>query len=197
MLPPLISTTKAPNDVHFGAHSRSFGTCCPTLRVSRYHSRARLASGWLAGLYREGVEPSGSLRKVSGHMAILLSCSPDAMRSAPDCRSRRAILHLSYSCAAPCGPALLRDTRPHGCRSDSGVTIMARATSAQLAFFLPDPAAELAVKEHHVLLDGLTADVQAIGGEVRVGVANRQAAQNREFRRDSQLRPDRFRIPRD
>src|SRR5262245_1768886 len=40
-------------------------------------------------------------------------------------------------------------------------------------------AAELAVKEHHVLLDGLAADVQAIGGEVRVGVANRQAAQNR------------------
>jgi hypothetical protein len=66
----------------FGAHSRSFGTCCPTLRVSHYHSRARLASGWLARLYREGVEPSGSLRKVSGHMAILLSCSPDAMRSA-------------------------------------------------------------------------------------------------------------------
>src|SRR5215469_18528803 len=83
MLPPLIPTTKASNDEHFGAHSRSFGTCCPTLRVSHYHSRARLASGWLAGLYREGVEPSGSLRKVSGHMAILLSCSPDAMRSAP------------------------------------------------------------------------------------------------------------------
>src|SRR5215470_6243862 len=31
------------------------------------HSRARLASGWLAGLYREGGEPSGSLRKVSDH----------------------------------------------------------------------------------------------------------------------------------
>src|SRR5215469_8066814 len=114
MLPPLIPTTKASNDMHFGAHSRSFGTCCPTLRVSRYHSRARLASGWLAGLYREGVEPSGSLRKVSGHMAILLSCSPDAMRSAPDCRTRRAFLHLSYSCASPFGPALLRDTGPEG-----------------------------------------------------------------------------------
>jgi len=111
MLPPLISTTKAPDDVHFGAHSRSFGTCCPTLRVSRYHSRARLASGWLAGLYREGVEPSGSLRKVSGHMAILLSCSPDAMRSAPDCRTRRALLHLSYSYAPP-NAGGTRDTRP-------------------------------------------------------------------------------------
>src|SRR5215831_18867613 len=112
MLHPLISTTTASDDVHFGAHSRSFGTCCPTLRVSHYHSRARLASGWLAGLYREGVETSGSLRKVSGHMAILLSCSPDAMRSAPDCRTRRAFLHLSYSCASPFGPALLRDTGP-------------------------------------------------------------------------------------
>jgi hypothetical protein len=107
MLPPLISTTKASNDEHFGAHSRSFGTCCPTLRVSRYHSRARLASGWLAGLYRESVEPSGSLRKVSGHMAILLSCSPDAMRSTPDCRTRRTFLHLPYSCASPCGPTML------------------------------------------------------------------------------------------
>jgi hypothetical protein len=46
--------------------------------VSCCHSRARLASGWLAGLYREGVEPSGSLRKVSVHMVIPLSCPPDA-----------------------------------------------------------------------------------------------------------------------
>src|SRR5215472_13965513 len=83
MLPPLISTTKASNDEHFGAHSRSFGTCCPTLRVSCFHSRARLASGWLAGLYREGVEPSGSLRKVSDHMVIPLSCLPDATHAPP------------------------------------------------------------------------------------------------------------------
>jgi hypothetical protein len=38
---------------------------------------------------------------------------------------------------------------------------------AQCQSFLHDPAAELAVKEHYVLLDGLTADVQAVGGEVR------------------------------
>jgi len=30
-----------------------------------------------------------------------------ALRSTPDCRPRRAFLHLSYSYAAPCGPALL------------------------------------------------------------------------------------------
>ena len=64
--------------MNFEAHSRGFGTCSPTLRVSRYRSRARLASGWLAGLYREGVEPSGLLRKVSDRI-ILLPCSPDAM----------------------------------------------------------------------------------------------------------------------
>ena len=78
MLPPLAITTKASDDAGFGARSRSFGTCSPTLRVSCCHSRARLASGWLAGLYREGVEPSGSLRKVSDHMVIPLSCPPDA-----------------------------------------------------------------------------------------------------------------------
>jgi hypothetical protein len=77
-LPPLRETTKASDNADFGAHSRSFRTCSPTLRVSCCHSRARLASGWLAGLYREGVEPSGSLRKVSDHMVIPLSCPPDA-----------------------------------------------------------------------------------------------------------------------
>jgi hypothetical protein len=52
----------------------------PTLRVSCCHSRARLASGWLAGLYREGVEPSGSLRRVSDQVVIPPSCPPDAMK---------------------------------------------------------------------------------------------------------------------
>src|SRR5215467_5967206 len=42
----------------------------------------RKAGFRLVGLYREGVEPSGPLRKVSDHMTILLSCSPDATRAA-------------------------------------------------------------------------------------------------------------------
>src|SRR5215470_1600226 len=79
---PAFATVKASDDEHFGAHSRSFSTCSPMLRISCCHSRARLASGWLAGLYREGVEPSGSLRKVSDHTIILLSCSPDATQIA-------------------------------------------------------------------------------------------------------------------
>ena len=51
------------------------------------------------------------------------------------------------------------------------------------------------VEEHHVLLDGLAADVQLIGREVRVGVADRQATQDRQFRRDRQLRADDLGIP--
>src|SRR5258705_12666371 len=84
MLPPLAITTKASDDADFEARSRSFSTCSPTLRVSCCHSRVRLASGWLAGLYREGVEPSGLLRKGSDHTVILLSCSPDATQIASD-----------------------------------------------------------------------------------------------------------------
>jgi hypothetical protein len=43
----------------------------------------RKAGFWLAGLYREGVEPSGSLRKVSDHVASPLSCPPDASDGYP------------------------------------------------------------------------------------------------------------------
>ena len=43
-------------------------------------------------------------------------------------------------------------------------------------------------QEHHALPDSLAADVQLIGSEVWVGVTDRQAAQNRQFRRDSELR---------
>src|SRR5262245_2574899 len=53
------------------------------------------------------------------------------------------------------------------------------------------------VEERHVLLDGLALDVQAIGGEVRVGVADRQPAQDRQFRGDSELRADNLGVPRD
>src|SRR6516165_4019991 len=107
MLPPLRETTKASNNADFGAHSRSFRTCSPTLRVSCCHSRARLASGWLAGLYREGVEPSGSLRKVSDHMVIPLSCPPDATQV-----PHKELLHVRKvsDCARffPCKPFAMR-----------------------------------------------------------------------------------------
>jgi hypothetical protein len=37
----------------------------------------------------------------------LTTAACGGLRSAPDCRTRRAFLHLPYSYAAPCGPALL------------------------------------------------------------------------------------------
>src|SRR5262245_16707161 len=38
---------------------------------------------------------------------LLTAAACGGLRSTPDCRPRRALLHLSYSYAAPCGPALL------------------------------------------------------------------------------------------
>ena len=39
---------------------RGFSTCCLRFKNGVATTPARLTSGWLAGLYREGVEPSGS-----------------------------------------------------------------------------------------------------------------------------------------
>src|SRR5215472_16386779 len=78
---------------------RGFSTCCLRFTSGVATTHARLASGGQARLYRKGVEPSGSLQKVSDHNIILLFwIYPGA---------RRAFLHLSYSCAQPCGPATL------------------------------------------------------------------------------------------
>src|ERR1700704_1120874 len=53
--------------MNFGAQSRGFSTCCLRFTNGVATIHAKLASGWLARLYREGVEPSGSLQKVSDH----------------------------------------------------------------------------------------------------------------------------------
>src|ERR1700738_4927319 len=39
--------------------------------------------------------------------SLLTTAACGGLRSTPDCRPRSTSLHLSYSCAAPCGPALL------------------------------------------------------------------------------------------
>src|SRR5262245_24320370 len=67
MLPPHFPRRRLQRLMNFGALSRGFGTCCLRFKhgVATFH--AKLASGWLAHLYREGVEPSGSLQKVSDH----------------------------------------------------------------------------------------------------------------------------------
>src|SRR5208282_4959854 len=56
--------------------SRGFSTCCLRFKSGVATTHAKLASGWLACLYREGVEPSGSLCKVPDHIFIPLSWPP-------------------------------------------------------------------------------------------------------------------------
>jgi len=58
--------------MNFGALSRGFSTCCLRFKSDVATTHAKLASGWLARLYRERVEPSGSLQKVSDHTLVPL-----------------------------------------------------------------------------------------------------------------------------
>src|SRR3954468_21874649 len=51
---------------------QGFSTRCLRFARDVAAARARLASGWLVGLCREGVEPSGSLRKVSERSHVIL-----------------------------------------------------------------------------------------------------------------------------
>ena len=67
MLPPRFPQRRLQRLMNFGTLSRGFGTCCLRFKNGVATTHAKLASGWLARLYREGVEPSGSLQKVSDH----------------------------------------------------------------------------------------------------------------------------------
>jgi hypothetical protein len=61
--------------------SRGFSTCCLRFTSGVATTHAKLASGWLARLYREGVEPSGPLQKVSDHILVpLFWIYPGAMK---------------------------------------------------------------------------------------------------------------------
>ncbi|SRR6266480_562946 len=44
--------------------------------------------------------------------SLLTTAACGGLRSTPDCRSRRALLHLSYSCAPAVWTGSTRDTRP-------------------------------------------------------------------------------------
>jgi hypothetical protein len=67
VLPPRFPRRRLQRLMNFGALSRGFGTRCLRFKNGVATVPARLASGWLASLCREGVEPSGSLQKVSDH----------------------------------------------------------------------------------------------------------------------------------
>jgi hypothetical protein len=72
MLPPRFPRQELQRLMNFGALSRGFGTCSLRFKTGVATTTARLASGWLARLYRERVELSGSLQKVSDHPPPLL-----------------------------------------------------------------------------------------------------------------------------
>ena len=72
LLPPRFPRRRLQRLMNFGAQSRGFSTRCLRFKTGVATTPARLASGWLARLYREGVEPSGSLQKVSDRSLILL-----------------------------------------------------------------------------------------------------------------------------
>src|SRR3954466_8534947 len=68
---------RAQHDEGFSGHMISrlrqgFGTRCLRFASGVAAARARLASGWLVSLCREGVEPSGSLRKISERSHVIL-----------------------------------------------------------------------------------------------------------------------------
>src|SRR5262249_31987569 len=57
MLPPHFPRRRLQRLMNFGALSRGFGTCCLRFRNDVAPIPARLTSGWLARLCREGVDP--------------------------------------------------------------------------------------------------------------------------------------------
>jgi hypothetical protein len=70
--------------------------------ASRFESPLTRKAGFrLAGLYREGVEPSGPRRKLSGHMIFPLSWHPDATIVPPKTGPPLIALRLSLLPAYP------------------------------------------------------------------------------------------------
>src|SRR5262249_26694681 len=67
--------------------------------VSRRRESVMLDEGWPFGVAPTFPQRSPPL--------LLATAACGGLRSTPDCRPRRTFLHLSYSYAAPCGPALL------------------------------------------------------------------------------------------
>src|SRR5882762_2406628 len=60
-----------------------------------------------ARLSQSYLPESGSDFSATFTTMALTTAACGGLRSTPDCRPRRALLHLSYSCASPFGPALL------------------------------------------------------------------------------------------
>src|SRR6202165_2320669 len=81
---------------------------------------------------------------------LLPTAACGGLRSTADCRPRRALLHLQYSCASPCGPAMLVTQGPQRtCACPLGSLV-----SPSRAF-------------HAVAISGLAAAVVALEGPYR------------------------------
>jgi hypothetical protein len=78
LLPPRFPRRRLQHLMNFGAQSRGFSTRCLRFTNGVATIHARLASGWLARLYRERVELSGSLQKVSDLILLLFWTWPGA-----------------------------------------------------------------------------------------------------------------------
>jgi hypothetical protein len=121
MLPPHFPRRRLQRLMNFGALSRGFGTCCLRFTNGVVTVHAKLASGWLARLYREGVEPSGSLQKVSDHPSSFSGLSlaqgkfHETSLRLHDCR---ALVSRSLTRAPP----LLASKKQHRLRGDAGIS---------------------------------------------------------------------------
>src|SRR3954452_19809960 len=78
MLPPRFPRQGLRRLMNFEAQSRGFNTRCLRFTNDVAITHARLASGWLARLCREGVQPSGSRQKVSVRLILLFWIYPGA-----------------------------------------------------------------------------------------------------------------------
>jgi hypothetical protein len=91
--------------VHPPSLSRKIGQP-PVLTSPTLFRRFRSGSLALASLNRTCRNPVPAFPQRSPPW-LLTTAACGGLRSTPDCRTRRTFLHLSYSYAAPCGPALL------------------------------------------------------------------------------------------
>jgi hypothetical protein len=105
MLPPPFPRQGLQRFLNFGAQSRGLSTRCLRFKNGVATIPARLASGRLARLYREGVEPSGSLQKVSDHSSPFSGLTPGAREISASCPPRP--MAQSQTSSAPLAPRAL------------------------------------------------------------------------------------------
>src|ERR1700730_10216912 len=101
---------------NFGSYRRCSGHATSPSGASVRHE-CRVGPGNFITRFRHGSLALASLNLACRNLvptfpqrsppSLLTTAACGGLRSTPDCRPRRAFLHLSYSYAPPCGPALL------------------------------------------------------------------------------------------